>query len=74
MCLTKFASPQPPSPLQPKASLENSNSGEYLERLRTTILQRLSRLQAAPGVAFHERAPDAMQLEDLEVGVLGVLS
>ena len=35
---------------------------------RRTILQRLSRLQAAPGVAFHERAPDGLGEDDMQVG------
>jgi len=31
---------------------------------RRTILQRLSQLKAAPSVAFHERAPDGMDIDD----------
>ena len=34
---------------------------------RRTILQRLSQIQAAPSVAFHERAPDGMDLDDIQV-------
>ena len=33
---------------------------------RQTILERLSRLAAAPSVGFHERAPDGMQLDELQ--------
>jgi hypothetical protein len=35
---------------------------------RRTILQRLSKIQGAPSVGFHERAPDGLQLDDIHVG------
>ena len=34
---------------------------------RRTVLQRLSQIKGAPSVAFHERAPDGMQLDDIQV-------
>ncbi|KAK9866799.1 hypothetical protein WJX84_009469 [Apatococcus fuscideae] len=37
----------------------NRNSREYLERTKQTVLDNLSKISAAPGVAFYERAPDA---------------
>lgn len=37
---------------------------------RTTILQRLSQLQGPPSVGFHERAPDGMDLDDMQVGAV----
>ncbi|EFN55393.1 hypothetical protein CHLNCDRAFT_8472, partial [Chlorella variabilis] len=44
--------------VKPTSRWEDQNSAEYLEGLRQTILERLSRLAAAPSVGFHERAPD----------------
>jgi hypothetical protein len=33
------------------------------------IFEHLSHIAPAPGVAFHQRAPNAMQLDDIEVPI-----
>lgn len=54
--------------------LEDTNGDEYLDKLRTTVLERLSRLAAAPSVPFQERPPDAVNLEEeFEVRVVCAL-
>jgi hypothetical protein len=53
--------------VQPKLGFDDRNSSEYLDGLRSTILQRLSQLQGPPSVGFHERAPDGMELDDMQV-------
>lgn len=45
---------------------ENLNSPDQLAKLRDELLQNISRMEAAPSVSFHERAPDLMQEEDLQ--------
>lgn len=52
--------------VQPLPGFDNFNSTEYLDKLRSTLLQRLSQMEAAPSVAFHERAPDAMDVDDIQ--------
>ncbi|KAI3428482.1 hypothetical protein D9Q98_007307 [Chlorella vulgaris] len=52
--------------VQPKAGFDDANGSEYLEGLRRTILQRLSQIKGPPSVGFHERAPDGMQLDDMQ--------
>lgn len=45
---------------------ENLNSPERIAKLRNELLQNISRMEAAPSVPFHERAPDLMTEEDLQ--------
>jgi hypothetical protein len=52
--------------VQPRPDFDNTNSQDYLEGLRRTLLQRLSKL-SKPSVAFHERAPDGLADEDMQV-------
>ncbi|CAI7855661.1 unnamed protein product, partial [Closterium sp. NIES-53] len=45
------------------SNMENQNSRAYLDSVRTRLLENLSKLQHAPSVPFHTRAPDT-QLPD----------
>ncbi|CAI5962175.1 unnamed protein product [Closterium sp. NIES-64] len=47
------------------SNMENQNSRAYLDSVRTRLLENLSKLQHAPSVPFHTRAPDT-QLPDEE--------
>ncbi|GJP33765.1 hypothetical protein CLOM_g18281 [Closterium sp. NIES-68] len=47
------------------SNMENQNSRAYLDSVRTRLLENLSKLQHAPSVPFHARAPDT-QLPDEE--------
>lgn len=57
----------PDAVLQPPVvkEKENQNTPRYLEQLRAQIAQNLSHLKGPPGVQFHERAPDAMDVDEL---------
>lgn len=44
---------------------ENQNSPRFLEQLRAQVFANLSHLRAPSGIAFHERAPDAMDVDSL---------
>jgi histone deacetylase 1/2 len=46
--------------VHPKPTQTDQNSTDYLESLRIAALEHLSHVAPAPSVAFHERAPDAM--------------
>lgn len=52
--------------VQPISGWDNWNTPEHLETLRNTILQRLAEMQGAPGVAFHERAPDGIDPDAIQ--------
>lgn len=39
------------------SNMKNANTREELDRIRTTVLQNLSRLPAAPSVPFEKRPP-----------------
>lgn len=41
------------------SNMKNSNSREKLEHIRNTVLENLTRLDAAPSAAMSERPPDA---------------
>ena len=47
----------------PRPRMEDANTREDLDRLRTAVLQHLQQVAAAPGVGFHARPPDAMDLD-----------
>lgn len=40
------------------SNMENKNSHQLLEEIRSKLLENLSRLQHAPSVQFHERPPE----------------
>lgn len=40
------------------SNMENKNSREMLDEIRSTLLENLSRLQHAPSVQFQERPPE----------------
>uniref|UniRef100_A0A2P2MLK1 Histone deacetylase 19 n=1 Tax=Rhizophora mucronata TaxID=61149 RepID=A0A2P2MLK1_RHIMU len=40
------------------SNMENKNSRQHLEGIRSKLLDNLSKLQHAPSVQFQERAPD----------------
>ncbi|KAL4439216.1 hypothetical protein ABPG77_004118 [Micractinium sp. CCAP 211/92] len=60
--------------VQPISGWDNWNTPEYVDGLRNTILQRLSEMQGAPGVAFHERAPDGLDPDAIQVGSHGAFT
>jgi histone deacetylase 1/2 len=50
----------------PEAGKDNRNNVRYLDQLRTKLLELISHMPAAPGVGFHERAPDGMDLDAMQ--------
>lgn len=57
--------------VHPKPTQTDQNSTEYLESLRIAALEHLSHVAPAPSVAFHERAPDAMNEDESQHVVYG---
>ncbi|KAF6157467.1 hypothetical protein GIB67_004405 [Kingdonia uniflora] len=51
------------------SNMENQNSPKDLERIRTFLLEQLSRLQHAPSVQFQERPPITEAPEEEEEGM-----
>ena len=51
--------------VEPKESLQDQNSKEYLEELKIKIFEYLSHVTPAPSVPFYERPPDAMHEDEL---------
>lgn len=45
------------------SNMENQNSSEYLEAVRSRLLDNLSRLTPVPSVPFHYVPPDAMDVD-----------
>ncbi|GBG30061.1 Histone deacetylase [Hondaea fermentalgiana] len=56
--------------LTPKASLQNNNTKEYLEKYKNIILQNLQDLQGAPSVAMQELPPEAFLENPEAAGVV----
>ncbi|CAI5460542.1 unnamed protein product [Closterium sp. Yama58-4] len=48
------------------SNMENQNSRAYLDSVRTRLLENLSKLQHAPSVPFHTRAPDTQLPDELQ--------
>ncbi|KAL6769853.1 HDA13 [Auxenochlorella protothecoides x Auxenochlorella symbiontica] len=46
----------------------NKNTPEHLQALQEQIMEHLRHIPAAPSVAFHERAPDTLGMDDLQAG------
>eukprot|EP00891_Asterochloris_glomerata_P006478 jgi/Astpho2/6478/e_gw1.00096.12.1_t len=50
--------------IQSRTGKENQNTPERLGRLQQHVIENLKRIQA-PSVPFHDRAPDAMAVDDM---------
>jgi histone deacetylase 1/2 len=63
----QYYAPEYQLTVHPKLSQTDQNSFEYLESLKIAALEHLSHVAPAPSVAFHERAPDAMTEEEIQL-------
>lgn len=59
----EFYGPQYSLLVEPKEDMEDKNSSADLERLKTRLLELISNIPPVPSVAFHERAPDGMDVD-----------
>lgn len=65
MVRCRYYSPDYKLTVPSKQDMNNHNSDAYLDELRTKILEHLSHVAPAPSVAFHDRPPDAVPVDDI---------